>query len=101
MHPYRKDDIDRVNTIYALTSTYPHLSWVPVTLAVADEAARLRAKYGLRTPDAVHVATAITAAATGFLGNDDAFKRVTELDVLLLDAVVAPPIAPDGTHHSS
>ena len=91
VHPYRKDDIDRVNTTYALTSTYPHLSWVPVTLAVADGAARLRAKYGLRTPDAVQVATAISAAATGFVGNDAAFKRVTELEVLLLDALVARP----------
>ena len=93
VHPYKIGDIDRVNTIYALTSTYPHLSWLPPTLAIADEAARLRAKYGLRTPDAIQAATAISAGATGFVGNDDAFKRVTELDILLLDHVVNRPIA--------
>ena len=87
VHPYRKEDIDRVNSIYALTSTYPHLSWVPVTLALADQAARLRATYGLRTPDALHVATAIAGSATGFIGNDHAFRRVTELEILLLDTV--------------
>jgi predicted nucleic acid-binding protein len=93
VHPYRKDDLDRVNSIYALTSTYPHLSWVPVTLALADSAARLRAKYGLRTPDALHVATAMAASATGFIGNDRAFQRVTDLEILLLDTVapVTPP----------
>lgn len=91
VHPYRKDDLDRVNTIYALTSTYPHLSWLPTTLALADGAARLRAKYGLRTPDAIQIATAISASATGFVANDDGFKRVTEMEVLLLDDVVDRP----------
>jgi predicted nucleic acid-binding protein len=92
VHPYRKEDLDRVNTIYALTSTYPHLSWMPVTLALADAAARLRAKYGLRTPDAIQVATAVSGAATGFIGNDEGFRRVTELEVLLLDSVVVPAL---------
>ena len=92
VHPYRNNDINRVNTIYALTSTYPHLSWVPPTLALADQAARLRAKYGLRTPDAIQVATAISAGATGFVGNDNGFKRVTEVEILLLDDVVEPVV---------
>jgi predicted nucleic acid-binding protein len=91
VHPYRKDDLDRANSIYALTSTYPHLSWVPVTLLLADTAARLRAKYGLRTPDALQIATAIAESATGFIGNDRAFERVTEVEILLLDAVAPTP----------
>ena len=100
VHPYKKGDIDRVNTIYALTSTYPHLSWLPPTLALADDAARVRATYGLRTPDAIQVATAISAGATGFVGNDDAFTRVTELEILLLDHVVDRPLAPSATHRA-
>jgi hypothetical protein len=63
-----------------------------VTLALADSAARLRAKYGLRTPDALHLATAITGSATGFIGNDHAFQRVTELEILLIDAVAPIPV---------
>jgi predicted nucleic acid-binding protein len=95
VHPYRESDIDRVNSIYALTSTFPNLSWVPVTLALADNAARLRAKYSLRTPDAIHLATAIAGSATGFIGNDHVFQRVTELEILLLDTV-APMHAATG-----
>lgn len=99
VHPYRKDDLDRVNTIYALTSTYPHLSWLPTTLAVADEAARVRAKYSLRTPDAIQIATAISAGATGFIGNDNAFKRLTEIEVLLFgDVVDRPPAGSQASH---
>jgi predicted nucleic acid-binding protein len=100
VHPYRKGDIDRVNTIYALTSTYPNLSWLAPTLPIADEAACLRAKYGLRTPDAIQVATAVSAGATGFVGNDDAFRRVTDLEILLLDNVVERPLAPSTTHQA-
>ena len=85
VHPYRKSDIDRVNVIYALTSTFPHLTWLPPTLAIADEAARLRARYGLRTPDAIQAATALSAGARGLIGNDAGFRRITELEVLLID----------------
>lgn len=85
VQPYRAGDVDRVNLIYALTSTYPRLEWLPVSLPIADEAAHLRARYRLRTPDAIQMATALSAEATGFVANDAAFRRVTEIDVLLLD----------------
>lgn len=85
VHPYRKGDIDRVNLIYALTSSFPHLTWLPPTLAIADEAARLRARYNLRTPDAIQAATALAAGTRGLIANDTSFARIRELDVLLLD----------------
>jgi len=88
VHPYRKNDIDRVNSIYAATSTYPNLRWVATTLAIADEAARLRATYGLRTPDAIQIATAMSAGATGFVSNDKGCGRVAELEILRLDDAV-------------
>ena len=97
VHPYRKNDIDRVNSIYAATSTYPNLLWLETTLAIADEAARLRAAYGLRTPDAIQIATAMSAGATGFVGNDKGCTRVAELEILLLDHVVDRPMAPSST----
>jgi len=36
------------------------------------EAARLRAQHGLRTPDAIHGATAVVGGAKGILSNDKA-----------------------------
>jgi predicted nucleic acid-binding protein len=42
----------------------------------------------LATPDALQAATALHANATGLVTNDPIFKRVADLDVLLLDDCV-------------
>jgi predicted nucleic acid-binding protein len=47
-------------------------------------AARLRADYRLKTPDAIQAATAVHARTSAFITNDPVFQRVTELDVLVL-----------------
>lgn len=52
---------------------------------VAERAAELRAKYNLRTPDALHVATALVSGCKSFLTNDKALGRVTDIPVLILD----------------
>jgi predicted nucleic acid-binding protein len=62
----------------------------PVTTAVSRAAAHLRAHYNLRTPDALHIATAIDADCEAFLTNDLGLKRVTELRVLVLDELELP-----------
>jgi predicted nucleic acid-binding protein len=51
---------------------------VPITLAVAESAADLRARYNLRTPDALHVAAALNMGCDAFLTNDVGIKRGTE-----------------------
>jgi predicted nucleic acid-binding protein len=58
---------------------------VAVSAQIAETAADLRAHYNLRTPDALHVATALAVQCDAFLTNDAAIRRVTELRVLLLD----------------
>jgi predicted nucleic acid-binding protein len=85
VHPYRRFDVDTVNKFYALLSTYPNLHWVDFTLPVADAAARLRADFNLKTPNAIQAASALAAQATGFISNDTVFKRLDNLDVLILD----------------
>jgi predicted nucleic acid-binding protein len=63
---------------------FPHLQLAPVTRDVLVRAAEFRAQYGLRTPDAIMVATAVESGATLAVTNDDAWKKVKEIDVLLL-----------------
>ena len=82
---YRSEDENRVDAFYGLLSTYPNLLWIAPDLEAADLAAKLRARYRLRTPDAVQAATAIRAHATGFVTNDPIFRRIEELDTVILD----------------
>lgn len=58
---------------------------VPIDTDTAADAANLRARYRLRTPDALQIAAALRAGGEAFLTNDTALGRVTELRVLLLD----------------
>ncbi|MEM8994709.1 MAG: PIN domain-containing protein [Acidobacteriota bacterium] len=53
---------------------FPHLELVPVDQGVAEIASDLRASSRLRTPDAIHVATAISAKADLFVTEDQRVK---------------------------
>jgi predicted nucleic acid-binding protein len=57
---------------------------IPITSRIAESAADLRARYNLRTPDALHVAASMDARCDAFLTNDASIKRVTEIAVLVL-----------------
>jgi predicted nucleic acid-binding protein len=64
---------------------FPNLETIPVSTAVATEAARLRADHGIRTPDAIHLATAIDNGAAGFITNDKKLQRLQdELPIWLI-----------------
>jgi len=52
-------------------------------------ASGLRAKYNLKTPDAIQIAATLQAGGTAFITNDPAFKRVTEIEVLVIDQLIA------------
>lgn len=52
---------------------------------IAEQAAQLRARYNLRTADALQVAAGLAAGCQAFLTNDAKLARVMELRVLLLD----------------
>jgi len=70
-----------------LLTTYPNLRILDVDLQVATLAADLRAKYRIQTPDALQIATAVRAGASGFITNDEQLKQVAHegIEVLLLD----------------
>jgi len=53
--------------------------------AVAESAARIRALYGLRLPDAIQISFAIDAGCQAIVCNDQSMLRVTELRVLIVD----------------
>lgn len=85
VQPYRAQQEELAQKIFALTSTYPKLEWVPLTMNLADRAAELRARYRLSTPDAIQLATAIGHKATRFYGNDRGLRRVKEIECIIVD----------------
>ena len=85
VQPYRLKKDDLVLKFYALLTTYPHLSWIPMTLNVADQAARLRAEHGLKTPDSIQAASAVAGGASGFVCNDKIFAKVGAFESFVLD----------------
>jgi predicted nucleic acid-binding protein len=84
VQPYREADESRRIAISGLLASFPGIRWVDMDLAVADRAAALRARYNLRVPDAVQVATAMLAGADLLLTNDRGLRRITDIAVLLI-----------------
>jgi predicted nucleic acid-binding protein len=67
------------------------LRLVPISLAILEPAARLRATVaGLKTPDAIHAATALASKCELLLTNDPGFRHVSNLRVTLLRDWVTP-----------
>ena len=61
------------------------LSIHPLDLIVANETIRIRARYGLKTPDAIQVATALSCGADHVVTNDKQWRIVSNLPVVLMD----------------
>ena len=85
VQPYREANVGLQRAYFGLLSQYPNLHWISPDLQIADAAARLRATHRLRTPDAIHIATAIRSGASGFMSNDAALARVPDIEVCVLD----------------
>ena len=58
-----------------------------IDAAVVEKATDLRAKVGLKTPDAIHAATAILAGVKSFWTTDFDFFKCPDLNVELFRAV--------------
>jgi predicted nucleic acid-binding protein len=63
---------------------------LPITQAILREAARLRATTKLRTPDALHAATARQAGCVLFVTNDAGFRGLASLPLVILDDLLIP-----------
>ena len=67
-----------------LLLTFPNLKFSQVDLQVSDIASTLRAKYKIKTPDAIQIATAVSEKAKVFITNDEQLKIINDIDIILL-----------------
>lgn len=61
-----------------------HMRLLPLEEGVAEEAARIRAGYRFRTPDAIQLASAKLAKADLFVTNDKRLRSFSEIHLLIL-----------------
>ena len=63
---------------------------IPISRAVIEAAARLRATTGIKTPDAIHAASALGEGVALFVSNDPVYRRIPGLPVTILDDLLTP-----------
>lgn len=86
--PLRKADTELVET-YEQLFLMSRMQLLPITRTRLKAAAHLRATTKLKTPDAIHAATALSSGCTVFLTNDSQFRTVTVLNTVVLGELLA------------
>jgi predicted nucleic acid-binding protein len=86
--PLRDRNKPLANMYLAFLSTFPNLQLKSISYSISLRAAKIRAKHGLKTPDAIFLATAIEEGAEVFVTNDLRMKKVRGIEIILLDEFV-------------
>lgn len=85
IHPLRQNNSELAQQYEDILLNTDGLITISLSPEIAEIAAQLRALHNLRTPDAVQIATAISAGATHFLTNDSTLPDLPDLKMLVLD----------------
>jgi predicted nucleic acid-binding protein len=78
------DEEMRDDYYFALTS-FPNLKNRAVDEEVAEVAAEIRARGGLRTPDALQLATCLVEGASGFITNDERLRKIEDPKIIIMN----------------
>jgi predicted nucleic acid-binding protein len=71
-----------------LLDYFPNLELEPMSREILVEAASLRARHRLRTPDAIQIATGLRTGATLAVTNDEAWRSLVFIDTVILSDLV-------------
>jgi predicted nucleic acid-binding protein len=82
--PFSDKNFSLADEIKFTLNSFSSLAVAAIDENVAEAAALIRARYAIRLPDAMQLATAIHGEATLFLTNDKRMKKVDALEVLVL-----------------
>lgn len=87
VHPLRRLQGDLAEQYRQILLGARNLTTVPVTAAIAEQAAALRAHHNLRVPDAIQLATAMHTGATSFVTNDKDLSGPASLHIITLEGL--------------
>ena len=85
VHPYQSNDAERVQSLFDFLGDC-HVQIEPITLEIAQKAARIRAKYkDIKGMDALQLATAVIGGCDLFLTNDRQLRQYDEIKCVMLE----------------
>ena len=87
--PLQQQRPDIADRYRSAIGAFANIEAIPITVETGWLAGALRAKYGLPMPDMIQVATALQSEKPALITNDRVLKRITEVQVFLLDDLVA------------
>lgn len=64
------------------------LQTLDISASISEHAAKLRAAYRIRTPDAIQISAALSAGADLFFTNDIRLPEIPSIQFLFLDAIL-------------
>ena len=85
--PYRAGDFVLAERYETLLTRSRGLTLVAMDLVQLRAAAQIRARYGVKTPDALQLAAAVTTRCTTFVTNDRRLPELPGLRVIQLDSM--------------
>src|SRR4030042_321692 len=85
VHPLRSGNEALVHKYRDILLFSEGLTTFEVLHEVSEMASRFRAKYLIRTPDAIQIAVGVLYHASSFLTNDPNLRKVSEIKVRVLD----------------
>jgi predicted nucleic acid-binding protein len=83
--PLREGKNDLAQKYEAILINSQSIDILGINIETAKITAQLRAKYSLKTPDAIQIATAIYCSADYFLTNDKRLKSIKEIKIITLE----------------
>ena len=84
VHPLREGQRDLAQQYRDVLLESASLTAVPLDERIAEQAAELRARHKLQTPDAIQVATALRSGAAWFFTSDADLPEIPGISTLVL-----------------
>lgn len=88
VHPLRHHNTVLAAKYKTILLSSDHFSTYEISHEISERASKLRAQYSIKTPDAIQIAGALVYGADKFLTNDADLKRITEINILVVDEFV-------------
>ncbi|MFZ4508114.1 MAG: type II toxin-antitoxin system VapC family toxin [Fimbriimonas sp.] len=76
VHARRSGDQLRQSSLRRLLTPSPFIETRPVSLEIIEDALDLRVLHGLKSPDAIHIATGLAAECSAYLTKDEKWSRL-------------------------